>query len=201
MISQAIGLPPTMLIFSAMGITITSASAIVFGQAIWDPAVLLGKFHNPATLVLALFGLVVASLSVNIAANTVSPADDFSNAIPRLINLKTGGVITGIIGILSRPTSPWWSELSWPRSAWWCTRCASSSRGSSGLRRRSWSTGALMSGQMGAAAPERPAARPAVSLPREGFSLASTRGVCRARRLEREPSPLSRPCKYGTTTA
>ena len=87
-----------MLVFSAMGIIITSASAIVFGQAIWDPAVLLGKFHNPITLVLALFGLVVASLSVNIAANTVSPANDFSNAIPKLISFKTGGVITGIIG-------------------------------------------------------------------------------------------------------
>ena len=103
MIGQAIGLPPTMLVFSAMGIIITSASAIVFGQAIWDPAVLLSKFHNPITMVLALFGLVVASLSVNIAANTVSPANDFSNAIPRLISFKTGGVITGIIGILIMP--------------------------------------------------------------------------------------------------
>lgn len=72
MIGQAIGLPPTMLVFSAFGVVITSASAIVFGEAIWDPAVLLGKFSNPITLVLALVGLVVASLSVNIAANTVS---------------------------------------------------------------------------------------------------------------------------------
>ena len=80
MIGQAIGLPPTMLVFSAFGIIITSASAMVFGEAIWDPAVLLSKFDNPITLVLALVGLVVASLSVNIAANTVSPANDFSNA-------------------------------------------------------------------------------------------------------------------------
>jgi len=103
MIGQAIGLPPTMLVFSAFGIIITSASVVVFGEALWDPAVLLGKFHNPITLVLALFGLVVASLSVNIAANTVSPANDFSNAIPKLISFKTGGVITGIIGILIMP--------------------------------------------------------------------------------------------------
>jgi nucleobase:cation symporter-1, NCS1 family len=103
MIGQAIGLPPTMLIFSAFGIIITSASVVVFGEALWDPAVLLSKFHNPVTLVLALFGLVVASLSVNIAANTVSPANDFSNAIPKLISFKTGGVITGIIGILIMP--------------------------------------------------------------------------------------------------
>ena len=103
MIGQAIGLPPTMLVFSAFGVIITSASAIVFGEAIWDPAVLLGKFSNPITLILALVGLVVASLSVNIAANTVSPANDFSNTIPRLISFKTGGIITGIIGILIMP--------------------------------------------------------------------------------------------------
>ena len=103
MVGQAIGLPPTMLIFSAMGVIITSASTIIFGETIWDPAVLLSKFHNPITLVLGLFGLVVASFSVNIAANTVSPANDFSNAIPKLISFKTGGVITGIIGILIMP--------------------------------------------------------------------------------------------------
>ena len=103
MIGQAIGLPPTMLVFSAFGVVITSASAIVFGEAIWDPAVLLGKFSNPITLVLALVGLVVASLSVNIAANTVSPANDFSNTIPKHISFRMGGVITGIIGILIMP--------------------------------------------------------------------------------------------------
>jgi NCS1 family nucleobase:cation symporter-1 len=111
MIGQAIGLPPTMLVFSAFGIIITSASAMVFGEAIWDPAVLLSKFDNPITLVLALVGLVVASLSVNIAANTVSPANDFSNAWPKRISFKVGGVITGIIGILMMP----WALLSNPK--------------------------------------------------------------------------------------
>jgi NCS1 family nucleobase:cation symporter-1 len=103
MIGQSIGLPPTMLIFSAMGVLITSASAVVFGEAIWDPSVLITKFHNPIVLIIGMLGLVIASLSVNIAANTVSPANDFSNLWPKRINFKTGGLITGIIGILIMP--------------------------------------------------------------------------------------------------
>jgi len=103
MIGQSIGLPPTMLIFSAMGVLITSASAVVFNEAIWDPSVLITKFHNPIVLIVGMIGLVVASLSVNIAANTVSPANDFSNLWPKHINFKLGGLITSIIGILIMP--------------------------------------------------------------------------------------------------
>jgi NCS1 family nucleobase:cation symporter-1 len=103
MIGQSIGLPPTMLVFSAMGVLITSASLVVFGEAIWDPGVLITKFHNPFVLVIGMLGLVVASLSVNIAANTVSPANDFSNLWPKHIDFKRGGLITSIIGILICP--------------------------------------------------------------------------------------------------
>jgi len=100
---QIVGLPTTMTVFSLMGIIITSASAIVFGQAIWDPSVLLAKFTHPVVLVISLIGIAVATLSVNIAANTVSPANDFSNLVPKYISFKTGALITGIIGILIMP--------------------------------------------------------------------------------------------------
>lgn len=100
---QAIGLPATMTIFSAMGIIITSATAIVYGQAMWDPVAVVSKFSNPIALFIGFFGIVVASLSVNIAANTVSPAYDFSNVSPKHISFKTGGLLTGVIGILIMP--------------------------------------------------------------------------------------------------
>lgn len=109
-IGQAIGLPPTMLVFSAMGVIITSASAILWGKAIWDPGEIINKFSNPIVLLIGFFGIVVASLSVNVAANMVSPSNDFSNIWPKKISFKMGGLITGIIGILIMP----WKLLSDP---------------------------------------------------------------------------------------
>jgi NCS1 family nucleobase:cation symporter-1 len=100
---QILGLPTTMTVFSLMGIIITSSSAIVFGQAIWDPSVLLAKFTHPVVLIISLIGIAVATLSVNIAANTVSPANDFSNLAPKYISFKGGALITGVIGILIMP--------------------------------------------------------------------------------------------------
>jgi NCS1 family nucleobase:cation symporter-1 len=53
--------------------------------------------------VLSLFGVAVATISTNIAANVISPANDFANCAPRLISFRTGAVITGVIGILIMP--------------------------------------------------------------------------------------------------
>ena len=92
-----------MTVFAAMGIVITSATAIIYGKEIWDPIELAGKFENRLVVAIAMFTVVVATLSVNIAANVVSPANDFANAFPRKISFKTGGLITGIIGILMQP--------------------------------------------------------------------------------------------------
>lgn len=100
---QILGLPTTMAVFSGMGIIITSASEIIYGEAIWDPVQIISKFTNPLAILIGFFGVIVASLSVNIAANTVSPAYDFSNLLPKYISFKSGGLITGIIGILIMP--------------------------------------------------------------------------------------------------
>jgi NCS1 family nucleobase:cation symporter-1 len=102
-IGQVVALPTTMTVFAAMGIAITSASAIIYGQPVWDPVELVGKFTQPWIIAISMFTVVVATLSVNIAANTVSPANDFANAFPKYINFKLGGLITGIIGILMMP--------------------------------------------------------------------------------------------------
>ena len=102
-IGQAMGLPLTMTFYSFLGIAVTSATVVVFGEAIWDPVQLMAKFGNPVLSVLALVTLAVATLSTNIAANVVSPANDFSNLAPRLISFKTGSLITGGVGILMFP--------------------------------------------------------------------------------------------------
>jgi nucleobase:cation symporter-1, NCS1 family len=103
MVGQVIALPTTMSVFAAMGVMITSATAIIFGQAIWDPVVLVGRFTSPAIVAISMFTVVVATVAVNIAANVVSPANDFANAFPRFISFKTGGLITGVLGIVIQP--------------------------------------------------------------------------------------------------
>jgi NCS1 family nucleobase:cation symporter-1 len=103
MLGQVVALPTTMSVFAAMGVLITSATVIIYGKAIWDPVHLVGQFKTPVVVAVSMFTAVVATLAVNIAANVVSPANDFANAFPRLIGFKTGGLITGILGIAMQP--------------------------------------------------------------------------------------------------
>ena len=102
-VGQVVALPTTMSVFAAMGVMITSATAIIYGQAIWDPVQLVGRFTSPVIVAISMFTVVVATVAVNIAANVVSPANDFANAFPRYISFKTGGLITGIIGVVIQP--------------------------------------------------------------------------------------------------
>jgi len=108
---QALGqvgaLPTTMTVFAAMGVMITSAAVVIYPhmkpEELWDPMKLVGQFHSVIIVAISMFTVVVATLAVNIAANVVSPANDFANAFPRWISFRTGGLITGIIGILMQP--------------------------------------------------------------------------------------------------
>src|SRR4051812_14417958 len=106
-VGQTVALPTTMTLFAAMSIIITSAAVIVFPhmkqEDIWDPVKLVGQFSQPLVIAISMFTVVVATLAVNIAANVVSPANDFANAFPKWISFRTGGLITGIIGILIQP--------------------------------------------------------------------------------------------------
>lgn len=130
MLGQALGLPTTMMAFSAMGVVTTSAAQTIFVGSdiskLWDPVHILAQLtsstaplgmsapliENPSVrlvvAVLALFGVSIATISVNIAANVVSPSNDFANLWPRRISFKTGGLITGILGIVMMP----WKFLS-----------------------------------------------------------------------------------------
>ena len=102
-LGQAIGLPPTMAFYSFIGIVVTSATIVVYGEAIWDPVALIARFDHPFLSVIALFALAIATLSTNIAANVVSPANDFANLAPRHISFRIGGMITAFIGVLMAP--------------------------------------------------------------------------------------------------
>src|SRR5271170_6267711 len=102
-VGQAMGLPAAMTLYSFIGVAVTSASVVLFGEAIWDPVVLLGRFNQPFVALIALVALLVATLNTNVAANVVSPSNDFSNLNPRLISFRTGGFITGVLGVLMMP--------------------------------------------------------------------------------------------------
>ena len=103
MLGQALGLPATMTFYSFIGIAVTSATVIIFGQALWDPVAVLSRLGNPFAVVLAMLALLIATLNVNVAANVVSPANDFSNLSPRRISFRTGGLITCAMGIAMQP--------------------------------------------------------------------------------------------------
>jgi NCS1 family nucleobase:cation symporter-1 len=102
-LGQALGLPTTMGLFSFIGVAVTSATILIYGKEVWDPVDLVSRFRNPAVLIVALFALCLATLATNLAANVVSPANDFANLWPRRISFRTGGLITGVIGILIQP--------------------------------------------------------------------------------------------------
>ena len=102
-VGQIVALPTTMSLFASMGVLITSATVLIYGHAIWDPMQLARQFTAPVIVAISMFTAVVATLAVNIAANVVSPANDFANAFPRKIRFKTGGLITGLLGIAMQP--------------------------------------------------------------------------------------------------
>jgi nucleobase:cation symporter-1, NCS1 family len=102
-IGQVVALPTTMTLFAAMGVLITSATQVIYGEALWDPMDLAARFDNRTMVAVSMFTVVIATLAVNIAANVVSPANDFANAFPKWITFKRGGLITGLIGIAMCP--------------------------------------------------------------------------------------------------
>ena len=102
-IGQALALPTTMTLYSLIGILVTSATVVIYGTAIWDPVQLLSRFHSPVAVVISLVAILLATLNVNIGANVVSPANDFSNLWPRKISFRIGGVITCFMGIALMP--------------------------------------------------------------------------------------------------
>jgi NCS1 family nucleobase:cation symporter-1 len=102
-LGQALGLPTTMTAFAFIGVAVTSATLVVFGEAIWDPIILLARIGSPMVIIIGAIVILAAQLTTNMAANVVSPANDFSSLAPRTISYVTGGLITAVLGILMFP--------------------------------------------------------------------------------------------------
>jgi NCS1 family nucleobase:cation symporter-1 len=102
-VGQLSGLPTTMTLFAFIGVAVTSATIVIFGEAIWDPVVLVRRFDSPVLVFFCMIAVVIATISTNAAANVVGPANSFSNMWPAKINFKRGGYITGVIGIVMMP--------------------------------------------------------------------------------------------------
>ena len=100
---QVIGLPPSMTLFAFIGVVVTLATTIIYGQTEWNIVTIAGRFESKIIVTFAMIGIIISTLATNIAANIVSPANDFSNLAPQKINFRTGGYITGIIGVLIFP--------------------------------------------------------------------------------------------------
>src|SRR5215472_882422 len=102
-VGQALALPLTMTLYSFIGVAVTSATVVIYGSAIWDPVQLLSRFQSPVAVIISLLAILLATLNVNIGANVVSPANDFSNLWPRKISFKLGGMITCFMGVAMMP--------------------------------------------------------------------------------------------------
>jgi len=102
-VGQLSGLPSTMALFAFIGVAVTSATIIIFGEAIWDPVVLVRRFESHTVVFFSMIAVIIATISTNAAANVVGPANAFSNLMPSKIDFKRGGYITGIIGIVIMP--------------------------------------------------------------------------------------------------
>jgi NCS1 family nucleobase:cation symporter-1 len=102
-LGQALGLPTTMTAFAFIGVAVTSATVVVFGEPIWDPVLLITRIGTPATVIVAAVIVLAAQLTTNMAANVVSPANDFASLAPRHVSYVTGGLLTAVIGIVMMP--------------------------------------------------------------------------------------------------
>jgi NCS1 family nucleobase:cation symporter-1 len=102
-LGQVIGLPTTMTFVCFIGIAVTGATVLIFGEAIWDPVQLVDRMGSSTVVVISMLALLLATLSTNLAANVVSPANGFSNLLPSKISFRTGAMITCVIGVLIMP--------------------------------------------------------------------------------------------------
>ena len=114
-LGQSLGLPPTMTAYSFFGVAVTSATVIIFGEAIWDPVKLMIKTGIPFFIFVGLIFVILATLTTNITANMVSPINDFMNLAPKALNWERTTILIGLIGILMQP----WRFLADPKAYIW----------------------------------------------------------------------------------
>src|SRR4051812_5628540 len=92
-----------MTAFAFIGVAVTSATIVIYGEAIWDPVALIARIGNPAVIIFGALIVLLAQLTTNMAANVVSPANDFSSLAPKRVSYVTGGIMTALIGVAMMP--------------------------------------------------------------------------------------------------
>lgn len=106
-VGQAVGLLTTMPLFAFIGIAVTSATVLRYGQAIWNPIDLVSRLvaesHSQLLGIVAMLAILVATLTTNVAANIVAPANSFANLSPQRVSFRTGGLLAGLLGIAILP--------------------------------------------------------------------------------------------------
>ncbi|MCM3623584.1 NCS1 family nucleobase:cation symporter-1 [Brevibacillus borstelensis] len=101
-VGQSVALPTTMGGFSFIGVAVASATVVIFGEAIWDPAAVLAKF-SPLAIFFGTIGIILATLTTNVAANVVAPARAIENLSPRKMSFGAGAIITGVVALVMQP--------------------------------------------------------------------------------------------------
>ncbi len=114
-LGQALGLPPTMTAYSFIGVAVTSATVVIYGEAIWDPVKLMIKTGNPLYIFVGLIFVILATLTTNITANMVSPINDFIHLVPKYLNWQRTTIVIALIGVLMQP----WRFLADPKAYIW----------------------------------------------------------------------------------
>jgi len=106
-VGQAMGLLTTMPLFAFIGIAVTSATVLLYGEAIWNPVDLVSRLaaesNSPLLGIVAMVAILIATLTTNVAANVVAPANSFANLSPQLVSFRTGGLLAGLLGIVILP--------------------------------------------------------------------------------------------------
>ncbi len=101
------GLPVNLLLFSLVAGVTTIVAFTVYGEVLLHPEEISAKFNSLFLATLAALTFAVATLGINVVANFVSPAFDFSNVFPRKISFKRGGYIAALIALVLYPFAPW----------------------------------------------------------------------------------------------
>ncbi|KAF0964732.1 cytosine permease [Rhodococcus sp. T7] len=97
------GLPLATLVFYAMAAIVVSGTRAATGELIWNPADVLVAINNPVVSIIGAISIAVATMSVNLAANIISPAFDFTNLFPKFLTFKRAAVLSIIAGFAFMP--------------------------------------------------------------------------------------------------
>jgi len=107
---QLFGMPFPMFACAFIGAYMGQATALVFGEAFFDPTRILEHLYHPVLILIVAAAVAFATLTTNIMANIVAPANSFSNLAPRKISFKVGVIITGVLAFALQP----WALLARP---------------------------------------------------------------------------------------